>query len=163
MNGPRERDVPGNTGLAEVPLSKHTLGALVIAWKAGREALTLLVIGTIAILAAFSLAMTDRGGYAILFLVAGFALISLVAVKFYNEAVLPAKQARKQLEQNAELIDAVQEALLQLADIISKINEFALINANGIVAGIDQAKSAIAAVPLIGPKLLEAAYFKKPD
>ena len=50
-NGEKDR---GNI----VPLSDKTLETVVRAWKAGKETLTLLVIGTIGILAAFALALT---------------------------------------------------------------------------------------------------------
>jgi hypothetical protein len=145
---------------AEVKLSEKVLGSVITAWKIGREALTLLVIGTVTILLAFWLAMVEKQGMAIAFLLAGCAIIGVVAYKFYTDAVIPVVKASKDIKQNAQLMDAVQDAALELTSIIQQLNDYALVNADQIVSAVDQARVVLNLLPG-GAKILELEYFKK--
>jgi len=105
---------PVGVGNAEVRLSDRMLGAVIKAWEKGKEALTFLVIGTITVLLAFFLALFGRDVLAIGFLVIGCLIIGVVAYKFYSNAIAPTIDASKHMEKNAELINAVQDAALEL-------------------------------------------------
>jgi hypothetical protein len=150
-------------GAETILLSDKVIGSVVAAWKVGKADLALLVVGTIAMLAAFTLAMSGRNEYVTTgFMVAGFALVAFVTYKLYVDAVKPASRASRQIEQNSELMNAVQEATLQLTSIISKLNDYALFHADDIVTAIKQAKEALTQVPS-GSKVLNLDSLKTPE
>jgi energy-coupling factor transporter transmembrane protein EcfT len=148
----------------KVALSVQVLGKVVEAWKVGKAALALLVIGALLILAAFGVALkgSEMMWLSLAFLGLGAVLLTFVAYNFYLEAVVPAKRASKILRQNAELLDAVQDAALQLTEIITQMNDFALSHATQIVGNIDTAKDLLALIPG-GNRILSADYFTKSD
>jgi hypothetical protein len=145
----------------KIALSVQVLGKVVEAWKVGKAALALLVIGALLILAAFGVALKgpEMMWLSLAFLGLGAVLLTFVAYNFYLEAVVPAKRASKILRQNAELLDAVQDAALQLTDIITQMNDFALSHAMQIVGNIDNAKGLLALISG-GNRILSADYFK---
>jgi hypothetical protein len=148
--------------LSKIPLSEKVLGIVIQGYKVGKVALALLLIGTILIRAAFSLAMANKGMLAIIFLVLGAVLVGFVAYKFYVEEILPVKHASERLQQNAELLDVVQEAALQLTGLITEINDFSLYHAKEIVFTIDNIKGVLAGIPF-AQTILTAHYLAKPE
>jgi len=147
-------------GNAEVRLSEKVLGSVIKAWGKGKEALTFLVIGTASILFAFFLAMSGKDLMAVGFLMVGCLIIGVVAYKFYKEAIVPTVVATEHMKKNSELIDSVQDASLELIAIITQLNDYALENADKIVAGIEAARTGLKWVPN-GEKILEFDVFKK--
>jgi hypothetical protein len=155
--------IPGPcAGAAEVKLSDVIIGGVISAWKIGREALAFLVIGTAAILLAFWLVIAGHATMAIAFLLVGCAIIGIVVYRFYVDVVLPAAEVSKRVRQNAELMDAVQDAALQLTGIINEMNDYALLNADRIVTAIDNARVTLNFLPG-GRKVLELDYFKRSE
>jgi hypothetical protein len=145
---------------AEVRLSEKVLGSVIKAWTKGKEALAFLVIGTACALFAFFLAMSGKDAMAVGFLVVGCLIIGVVAYKFYKEAIVPTVVATEHMKKNGELIDSVQEASLELIAIITQLNDYALGNADKIIAGIEGARTALAWAPN-GDKILQLDVFKK--
>jgi hypothetical protein len=149
-------------GSADVKLSEKILGSVITAWKVGGWALAMLVIGAAAFLLAFWLALWGHDFLAFCFLAGGASMIGLVGYKFYVEAILPAKRASERLEQNTELMDTVQEAAITLTDIISQLNDYALLNADRIVSTVDGLKDKINQFPG-GNLITNSNYFAKGD
>jgi hypothetical protein len=146
-----------------VPLSNKTLETVIRAWKAGKETLTLLVIGTIGILAAFALALKEANVFLVAaFLIVGFGPVLFIIYKVYVDVVNPAAKAKATIKQHAELLDAIQQATLQLTDIVSQLNDYALIHATSLVKVLEQAKDAVGFIPGAS-KLLGSSYFKKSE
>jgi hypothetical protein len=140
------------------------LGEVIRAWQIGGAALALLVLGGIAILAAFGLAIKGLVLLPVIFLIAGFSPIALIGYKIYFETVRPALEVTKKIAANTELLNAVQEAALQTATIARDFSDYALTHANEIVTGIDQAKFALNLAPrAVAEKVLNLAYFKQGD
>jgi len=153
--------MPG-IGSADVKLSEKIIGSVIRAWEVGGWALAILVIGAATVLMAFWLALWGRDALAFSFLAGGALMIGFVGYKFYVEAILPAKRASERLEQNAELMDSVQEAAIALTDIISQLNDYALLNADRIVSTIDGLKDKINQFPG-GNLITNSSYFAKGD
>ena len=124
--------------------------------------MALLVIGTAAFVLAFWLALARPDYLAVIvsFFVAGCAIIGIVAYRFYLEAVVPARKYSSLIKENAQLMDAVQDAALELTKIITQINDYALLNADKIVGAVEGARVALNFLPG-GSKILELDYFKK--
>jgi hypothetical protein len=59
-------------------------------------------------------------------------------------------------------MDAVQDAALQLTSIINEMNDYALLNADKIVAAIDTARVTLNFLPG-GDRVLELDYFKRSE
>jgi hypothetical protein len=151
--------------LAEVPLSDKTLGTVVKAWKVGGVGLTLLVIGAMTILSAFFIALSGRSNWlAIVFLIVGSAPIVFVGVSAYLQVIRPVAGAKKKIEENAAVLDAVQETTLVMAAIVRKFSDYALFHANDIVSDFDAVKAVLSVLPLkLGDKVLKLDYFEKGD
>src|SRR5262249_14185162 len=141
--------MPSRSGIgnAEVRLSEKILGSVIKAWTKGKEALAFLVIGTAIILLACFLALFGHEGIAIAFLTTGILIISVVAYKFYVDAIVPTVAATEEIKNRAEVMDAIQEAALELTSIITQVNDFALQNAETIVVGIEAVRAALSWVP----------------
>ena len=149
-------------GGAEVKLSNVIIGGVISAWKIGKDTLAFLVIGTVAVLLAFWLVIAGHDLMAVAFLLVGCAIIGIIVYRFYVDVVLPAADTSKRITRNAELMDAVQDAALQLTGIINEMNDYALLNADKIVTAIDTARVTLNFLPG-GDRVLELDYFKRSE
>jgi hypothetical protein len=97
-----------------------------------------------------------------IFLGLGAALVGFVVYQVYIEAIVPAKRASTNLQQNAELLDVIQNAALLLTGLITEINDFSLYHAKEIVATVDTVKVVVEKIPYVRT-VLSTDYFTKPE
>lgn len=128
----------------EVPLSGKVLGTLIKGWQVGQEALALILVGTISILAAFALALHGTDLVAVAFLAVGAALVGFVAWSFYIRVMLPARKASEAVRHNAPRLRGRQAALLSVARTRAGARDIGDVSAglarHGIVHDLPQAR-----------------------
>ena len=144
----------------EVKLSEKILGSVIRGWEVGGYALALLVLAAATLVMACLLALWGREQPAIAFLLVGTAVLLFVGYNFYVKAIIPAKRATERIEQNSAMVDTVQEVALILTDIISQLNDYALLNTEAIVSTVEHVKEQIARLPG-GSFLVGSSYFAK--
>jgi hypothetical protein len=146
----------------KIPFGQKTLDTLIKGWKAGKAGLTILLIGTICIIAAFILAMNNVQTPAYTFMLLGGLCVGFVGYHFYFEAVVPARVASTRLAEHPEVLNLVQDATLQLTEIIIGLNDFSLMNANRILSGMDAARRAAGGLPFGAGRIVDN-FLEKPD
>ncbi|WP_456621239.1 MULTISPECIES: hypothetical protein [unclassified Bradyrhizobium] len=143
-----------------VKFSEKITGSVIKGWQVGGYALALLVLAAATLVMACLLALSGHEQPAIAFLLLGSAVIVFVGYNFYVKAIVPAKMATERLEQNGALVDTVQELAILLTDIISQLNDYALLNTEAIVSTVEGVKERIARLPG-GSLLVGSSYFAK--
>lgn len=146
----------------KIPFSHRTLDILIKAWKAGKAALTILLIGTICFIAAFTLALKDNQAAGFVFMALGAMMVAFVGYQFYFEAIVPARVAANRMQENPEVLNLVQDATLQLTSIIIDLNDYSLMNAKRIVDAIQAARRVLNTLPF-GVGTAAREYLDKPD
>jgi hypothetical protein len=143
-----------------VKFSDQITGSVIKGWEVGGYALALLVLAAATLVMACLLALSGHERSAIAFLLVGSAVIVFVGYNFYVKAIVPAKRATERLEQSGPMVDTVQEVAILLTDIISQLNDYALLNTEAIVSTVEGVKERIARLPG-GSLLIGSSYFAK--
>jgi hypothetical protein len=135
---------------AEMLLGEKALGIVVSGYKTGGLTLALLIVGAICILGGIGVAIRSPNSTMIIVPLLAIAtlIIAFILFEFYYRGVVPARKAALAIEQNKDLLNSVQSAALYLTDIVSEVNDYALLHSNEIVTGIHKAREAFAGIPL---------------
>jgi len=135
---------------AETPLGDRALGILMTSYQIGGLTLALLIVGALCVLGAIGVAVRSPNSIVIIVILLTIAafIFGFILFKFYYDAIVPARKAALAIEQNKDLLNSVQSAALYLTEIVSEVNDYALLHSNEIVTGIHKVRDAFAGVPL---------------
>jgi hypothetical protein len=122
---------------------------LIAAYTKGGLGLTFLVLGAIFL---FASAFLDRSNPLLWVLtLTGFLLIVTVVVLFYFQAIRPIKNAQNAVSINADAIDAVQKAAMQMTEVAYLLEATAFKHAETIRQIIGIATITVREIPVVGP------------
>jgi hypothetical protein len=128
------------------------------AYLAGGFGLCLLTLGAILMLAAFFLDHRDPVTYIVLG--TGVFLVLFTVLYVYFKELRRLVKAHSSIKSNKELIDAVQQAAVELTDLASDLQALAFKHANEVSAAINLARPILTNVPLLS-KILDNETFSK--
>jgi len=118
------------------------------AYKAGGLGLAFLSLGALLMFAAFLLPGRGVGEY---FLVGtGFLLVALTCLLFFFKDVLPLFRLRQGIEENRELLNAVQAMALQVTELASELQSLAFKHANMVATVLQQVRPLVRNLPVVG-------------
>ena len=118
------------------------------AYKAGGLGLAFLSLGAFLMLVAFLLPGRGVGEY---FLVGtGFLLVALTCLLFLFKDVLPLFHLRQGIEENRELLDAVQTMALEVTELASELQSLAFKHATMVAAVLQQVRPLVRNLPIVG-------------
>jgi hypothetical protein len=130
------------------PLSDAIFGPVTRAYKAGGLGLAFLGLGAFLMLVAFLL--PDRGLLGYVIVGVGFMLVALTCLLFLFKDVLPLFRLRRSINENRELIDAVQAMALQVTEVASDLQSLAFKHASVVAAVMQEARPLLRRVPVVG-------------
>lgn len=118
------------------------------AYKAGGLGLAFLSLGALLMVAAFLLPGRGIVGY---FLVGtGFLLVALTCLLFLFKDVLPLFRVRQGIEENRELLDAVQAMALQVTELASELQSLAFKHASTVATVLQEMRPLVRNLPVVG-------------
>ena len=132
------------------------------AYLAGGFGLATLTLGAILMLAAFireSVAHSS-GSTSYTMLVVGVGLIAYAAVVGYFKEVLPLTRARATVESNKEMINTIQQAGVELSELVLQLQALAFKHADEVRAVMTSIRPALLNIPVIGPLLANSDAMK---
>lgn len=132
----------------EKSLSDAIFEPITKAYKAGGLGLAFLGLGAMLMLLAFS--FPDRGPLAVVIVATGFGLVVLTCTLFLFKDILPLYRVRRGIRDNAELVDSVQTAALQMTEVASDLQALAFKHANTVAAVMQDIRPAVRRLPLVG-------------
>ena len=130
------------------------------AYKVGGFGLAFLALG--AFLMLFAAFLPTAGALRYVVVATGFVLIALTCVLFFIQDVRPLLSARRSIDQNRELIDAVQLAALQATEIASDLQSLAFKHASTVATTMQVLRPQLRQVPIIG-RLADSEIVTKTD
>jgi cellulose biosynthesis protein BcsQ len=130
------------------------------AFKAGGLVLTLLSVGAFLMLVAFF--WPNKGVISYLLLSTGLLLIVITCIFFYIKEMRPLLNTQRKIEENRELIDAVQNTAIIVTDLVSDLQALAFKHANQISGLLQEIRPQIRPLPLIG-RLADSELVVKSD
>ena len=135
-----------STGFKHV--SDSVSAPLLRAYGAGGFGLAFLTLGAILMLTAFFLNQPGPVRYTVLAVGALLTFFTLIYV--YVKELLPLKRAQAAAVENKEMIDAIQQAAIELTDLASDFQALAFKNASQIAQVLTEARPILRNIPLIG-------------
>lgn len=81
--------------------------------------------------------------------ITGFSLVAMVGALFYSKQLSPLLKVRKNIKENRELIDTVQQTAIELTKLTSVLQAFALIHAQDVAAVLQGIKPVLQRVPFL--------------
>jgi hypothetical protein len=117
------------------------------AYRAGGLALAFLSLGSFEMLVAFFLPGNEGVRYVLV--ITGFSLVAMVGALFYSKQLSPLLKVRKNIKENRELIDTVQQTAIELTKLTSVLQAFALIHAQDVAAVLQGIKPVLQRVPFL--------------
>jgi hypothetical protein len=142
------------------PLSDALFDPVSRAYKAGGLALAFLTLGAFLMLVAFLRSTKDTASYVIL--CTGFILVISTCLLFFLKDIRPLFNAQKSIDQNRELIDAIQRTALEVTELASVLQALAFKHASELAAGLHVLRPQIRALPVIG-KLADSDLIVRTD
>jgi hypothetical protein len=121
---------------------------LIKAYGAGGFGLAILTLGAILMLTAFFLNQPAPIRYTVLAVGALLTFFTLIYV--YVKELLPLRRAQATVIENKEMIDAIQQAAIELTDLASDFQALAFKNASQIAQVLTEARPIIRNIPILG-------------
>lgn len=131
------------------PLSEAIATPILKAYKAGGFGLVLIFLGTLLLLATM---FFGNGLPRYICAIVGTLMIFLVLILFYFQDIKKLKQAGDSIDNNAELVDTIQQTAIEMTDLASHLQSLAFKHADQIALLITQLRerlSQIQSIPLI--------------
>jgi hypothetical protein len=124
---------------------------LIKAYQQGGLALTFLVLGAMFL---FASAFLDRSNPLVWVLaLTGLIVVLIVVALFYFQAIRPIKNAQNAVSTNADTLDAVQRAAMQMTEVAYLVQAVAFKHGETIRQLIGIATVKVRQVPIIGPQI----------
>jgi len=139
-------DTPSSTDFKR--FSDAISDPLIKAHRAGGFGLTLLTLGAILMLTAFI--WNQPGPIRYIVVIVGAILTFFTLAYVYFKEFPRMRRARTSVAANKEMIDAIQQSAIELAEIASDLQALAFKNANQIAEVLTVARPLIRKIPLIG-------------
>lgn len=130
------------------PLSEAIFEPVNKAYKAGGFGLAFLTSGAFLMLIGFLL--SDRGPLTYLLVGTGFLLIISTCLLFYLKDIRPLMKIQTHIEENTELLDAIQRSALEMTELASDLQALAFKHASQVSAVIQVIRPQIRALPVVG-------------
>jgi len=132
--------------------ASDAMGApLIRAYKAGGFGLAFLALGASLLLAAFR--WNDRGVFTYFILGIGTLLIFSTLTLFYFKDLKKLMNAHERIQQNAELIDTIQQTALEMTELADSLQALVFKHAAQVKQTIEALTPYVKGLPLVGPIL----------
>src|SRR5215475_8743767 len=135
----------------KVKLSDAIGAPIVSAYKAGGLGLAFLTLGASLLLAAFR--WNDRGVFTYFILGIGTLLIFSTLTLFYFKDLKKLMNAHERIQQNAELIDTIQQTALEMTELADSLQALVFKHAAQVKQTIEALTPYVKGLPLVGPIL----------